>query len=86
MTPDEAKAHIDTYERQPLIDLVALIDRKDMEDALETVAGMHYEYAIQVVLGGWWAFLAPLGEKTMIADYANWEKLGATQNPPPPNT
>ncbi|AYQ98446.1 hypothetical protein KIMCHI1738_59 [Corynebacterium phage Kimchi1738] len=51
MTPDEAKAHIDTYERQPLIDLVALIDRKDMEDALETVAGMKYEYAVHVKSG-----------------------------------
>ena len=64
MTPDEAKAHIDTYERQPGIDLVALIDRADMEDALETVAGMKYEYAVQVMSEkGWWVHLDSCGRQ-----------------------
>lgn len=50
MTPEEARELIETAKRiSPRLDhdLPHLVDGKDIADMTETIAAMHYEYAVQ---------------------------------------
>lgn len=59
MTPEEARGLIEAAERiSPRLDhdLPHLVDGKDIADMTETIAAMHYEYAVQYKTSNGWKY------------------------------
>ena len=56
MTPEDARELLATVEGTDEAILQEHMDWKDVADALETIAGLRYEYAVQVPVNGHWEY------------------------------
>ena len=63
MTPEEARGLLAHVEGTDAAVLMAHMDWKDVAEALETIAAMRYEYAVQEFVG-YWLSLIHISEPT----------------------
>ena len=62
MTPEEANGLPDKVKGSDPSALAELMDWKEVAEALETIAGLHYEYAVEEDAGYWLDILPSLTE------------------------
>ena len=73
MTPEEAQELLRAIDNSDPSILSELMDWKEVAEALETIAGMHYEYAVQITdVTGETRFAKSLRGATFDIESARW--------------